>query len=121
MLFAWAVFPVILGLVLGAQGGAMLGRKIWQAGNLLGWERIWGTISALGFGALGFGLARLAGLLGMNAFGLDLANGLLPFAANGSYMWAFIWMMAGGMGGALAGALGGMLTDFIGRTSKLIP
>ena len=120
MLFAWAVIPVILGLVLGAQSGVYLGRKIWQVGSFVGWERIWGTISALGFGVVGFGIAQAAGFLGMNALGTDLASGLLPFAANGSYTWAFIWMMAGGLGGALAGALGGIFTDFIGRVSRLI-
>jgi len=120
MLFAWAIFPVILGLVLGAQGGVLLGRKIWQAGSMVGWERIWGTISALGFGAIGFGIAHLAGLLGMNALGTDLANWLLPYASNDSYIWAFIWVLAGGLGGALAGALGGIFTDFIGRVTRLV-
>jgi hypothetical protein len=112
--------PEILGLVLGAQGGVLLGRKIWQAGSLVGWERIWGTISALGFGAIGFGIAHLTGLLGMNALGTGLANWLLPYASNDSYIWAFIWVLAGGLGGALAGALGGILTDFIGRVTRLV-
>ena len=118
--FIWAIFPVIIGMILGAQTGMFAGRKLWQVGNLLGWERIWGLVSALGFGVLGFGVAQLAGALGAHAFGASLADGLMPFAANGSYTWAFIWTMAGALGGAVAGALGGMLADFLGRISRLV-
>lgn len=120
MLFVWAVFPVILGLVLGAQVGLFAGRKIFQVGSHVGWERIWGVFSALGFGALGFGLAKLIGLGGVSAFGANLADGLLPFAANGSFMWAVIWMLAGATGGALAGGLAGILADVIGRFTGLV-
>ena len=120
LLFVWAVFPVILGLVLGAQAGRYLGRKIYQVGSFLGWERLWGGISALGFGALGYGLARLVGLAGLDILGLNLGEGLLPFAANGDVLWALLWMLAGAGGGALAGAFGGIGADLIGRLSGLV-
>jgi hypothetical protein len=120
MLFVWAVFPVILGLVLGAQAGRYLGTKIYQAGNFLGWERIWGALSAAGFGALGYGLARLIGLAGINAFGLNLAEGLLPFAANGTFLWALTWVFAGALFGAVSGAVAGIGADLIGRLSGLV-
>ena len=43
MIFIWAVFPVILGLVLGAKTGIYLGRKIWQLGQPFGWEQDLGS------------------------------------------------------------------------------
>lgn len=120
MLFAWAVVPLILMVVLGIQAGRYLGGKLWQFGSVFGWERIWGVVSALGFGALGFGMAQLLGLLGLNAFGADLASGLLPFAQIDSWWWAVIWGMAGGLGGAISGGMAGILTDVIGRFSGLV-
>ena len=120
LIFIWAVFPVIIGLLLGAQVGRFVGRTIYQVGSIFGWERIWGGFSALGFGALGFGMAKLLGVLGVQAFGTNLANGLLPFAANGSLMWAGIWMIAGATGGALSGGLAGTVADLIGRLSGLV-
>ncbi|HEX9018657.1 MAG TPA: hypothetical protein VF806_05700 [Anaerolineaceae bacterium] len=120
LMFIWAVIPIFLGLFLGARGGLYLGGKIWQLGNNFGWERIWGAVSGLGFGALGYGVAQLIGLAGINAFGDNLAAGLLPFANNGSFTWAVIWMMAGAAGGALSGALAGLLTDLMGRLSGLV-
>ena len=53
----------------GRPAGIYLGRKIWQFGEPFGWERIWGAISGLGFGALGFGLAQLLGVIGLNILG----------------------------------------------------
>jgi len=120
MFFVWAVIPVILGLIFGAQGGLFLGRKIFQLGNTFGWERIWGAFSAVGFGVMGFGLSRLIGALGANTIGANLASGLFPFAANESAWWAFVWLMAGAAGGALAGALAGVLTDLLGRLTGLM-
>lgn len=120
MIFVWAVFPVILGMILGAQGGRYLGGKIFQFGSLLGWERVWGALSALGFAAIGFGLSRLVGLAGANEFGANLSSGLLPFAANGSPTWAVTWMFAGALAGSLSGALAGILADLIGRLTGLV-
>ena len=120
LMLIWMVIPVILGLVLGAQAGRYLGRKIYQVGSILGWERLWGGISALGFGALGYGLARLVGLAGINTLGLNLGEGLLPFAANGDVLWALLWMLAGAAGGALSGAFGGIGADLVGRLSGLV-
>ena len=120
MIFVWAIFPVILGFVLGARTGIYLGRKIWQLGQNFGWERIWGAISGLGFGALGFGLAQLLGIIGMNTLGANLSMGLLPFAANDSLWWALLWMLSGAAGGALSGALAGILADLLGRLTGLV-
>jgi hypothetical protein len=120
LIFIWAVFPVILGLVLGAQAGRYLGRKLYEVGSLLGWERLWGVISALGFAGLGYGLSRLLGLAGLNSLGLNLSEGLLPFANNGDFLWAATWTFAGAAGGALSGALGGIGADLIGRLSGLV-
>jgi serine/threonine protein kinase len=120
LLFIWAVIPVILGLILGAQVGRYIGRGIFTLGSGLGWERIWAGFSALGFGALGFGIARLAGVAGLNTFGANLAEGLLPFASNGSLMWATVWVLAGCTGGAISGGLAGIASDLIGRLSGLV-
>lgn len=120
LMFIWAVIPIFLGLFLGARGGLFLGGKIYQLGSNFGWERVWGAVSGLGFGALGYGVAQLIGLAGVSAFGDNLAAGLMPFANNGSFTWAIIWMMAGAAGGALSGALSGLLTDLVGRLSGLV-
>ena len=116
----WAVIPVFLGMFLGARAGLFLGGKIWQLGSNFGWERIWGPLSGLGFGALGYGVSQLAGMIGVNLFGANLSAGLMPFANNGMFNWAVIWVMAGGACGALSGALSGILADLIGRLSGLV-
>ncbi len=69
LVFVWAVVPVFLGLILGAQFGLYLGRKLFQVGNMMGWERIWGGLSAASFGALGFGITQLLGAAGLNLLG----------------------------------------------------
>lgn len=120
LVFIWAIFPVIIGLILGAQTGRYLGGKIYQFGSFLGWERLWGVFSALGFAAIGLGAAQLLGLAGMSALGANLANGLMPFASNGSFFWAMTWIVAGAGGGALSGALAGTISDMIGRLSGLV-
>jgi serine/threonine protein kinase len=120
MLFGWAIIPVILGVVLGARGGLYIGGKIWLLANRLSWEGIWGTVSALGAAALGWGVANLIGSFGLNAFGADLAVALLPFSGNGSVWWAFIWLLSGGVSGALVGALSGFLVDLLGRFTALV-
>ena len=120
LLFVWAIIPVFLGLILGAQGGLYLGRKVFQAGNLLGWERIGGVLSASATAALGWGLAILLGKVGLNSFGAQLADALLPFSANGSIGWALVWVLVGGLGGALAGGISGALADLGGRFFRLV-
>lgn len=120
MVFIWAVIPVILGLILGAQTGKYVGGKIYQFGSVLGWERIWAGLSALSAAGIGFGVAKLAGTLGMNAFGAQLANALLPFAVDGSALSAVGWALAGGAGGAIAGGLAGIAADLFGRLSGLV-
>jgi hypothetical protein len=119
LLMAWAVIPVILGLVLGARIGIYLGAKIWQLGNGLGWERIWGAISALGAAGLGWGAARLTGWIGLDVFGAQLVAGLEPFMSDFSFTSAMIWLMAGGMSGALFGGIAGLLVDLGGRLTRL--
>jgi serine/threonine protein kinase len=116
----FAIIPVILGLVLGGQVGYFLGGKIWQGGKMVGWQRIWGVISAIGAGAIGFGLSKLIAPVGLNQLGAELAVGLRPFAANGSASWAAIWALAGATGGALVGAVIGIFIDLGGRFSGLV-
>jgi hypothetical protein len=118
--FVWAVIPVILGLVLGAQTGVYLGKRIWQVGQPLGWERIWGALSGIAFGGLGFGLARLIGWLGLNMFGDKISAGLLPLPVIQSWESALLWGIVGGIGGALIGALVGSVTDLLGRLTGLV-
>jgi hypothetical protein len=119
LVFIWAIVPVFLGLILGAQVGLHTGRKLYQLGDRLGWERIWGVLSAAGFGALGYGLAHILGLAFQGIIGGYLDAQLFP-AASDSVAWALAWMLAGGMTSALGGAIGGILADFIGRFSGLV-
>jgi hypothetical protein len=118
-LMGWAVIPVILGLVLGARIGLFLGSKFWQLGSRVGWERIWGGISALGAAGLGWGAAKAASGLGMNTFGTQLALGLQPYSGDGLFTSALLWLVAGGLSGGLFGAIAGLLVDLGGRFARL--
>jgi serine/threonine protein kinase len=120
LLFAWAIIPVFLGLILGARSGIYIGSKIWQLGNRVSWEGIWGTVSAVGAAALGWGIAGMVGSIGLNAVGAELAVGLLPFSGNGSLSWALLWILSGSLSGAIVGALSGFLIDLLGRLSALV-
>jgi hypothetical protein len=120
LLLIWAVVPVILGVVLGGQAGFAVGGKIWSGGKTVGWQRIWGVISAIGAGAIGLGLSKLIAPVGLNQLGAQLAVGLLPFAANNSASWAMLWALAGATGGALVGAVIGIFIDLGGRFSGLV-
>jgi len=115
----WSVIPVILGLVLGAWVGMILGEKFWKISKNLGWERIWGGVSAVMAAGLGWIAAQLAGLAGLNAFGENLTAGLLPYGTSDSISSALLWLMAGGVSGALFGAFSGMIVDMVGRFTKL--
>lgn len=116
---AMAVFPLFLGFFLGLYLGQYAGGKLWQFGNQLGWERIGGSVMAFFAGGFGFGLARLANQLGLNALGARLAVDLLPFAGDGPFWYPIIWLLAGAFGGALFGALSGWFVDLAGRFSRL--
>jgi serine/threonine protein kinase len=120
LLFGWAVIPVILGVVLGARAGYYIGSQIWQLGNRVSWENIWGTVSALAAAGMGWGIATLAGSAGLNILGADLAVTLMPFSGNGEAYWALIWFAAGGSSGALIGALSGFIIDLLGRITALV-
>lgn len=116
---AWAVIPVILGLVLGARTGVYLGAKVWQLGSSVGWERIWGAISALGAAGIGWGVAKLTGLFGLNGFGAQMVAALQPFIGEQSFSAVMIWLIAGGMSGALFGGIAGLFIDLGGRFTRL--
>jgi hypothetical protein len=119
LIFIWAIVPVFLGLILGAQAGLYVGRKLYQVGDMMGWERIWGMFSAASFGALGFGMAQILGFAYQNIIGAYLNTQLLP-ADSGAVIWALVWMLVGGITSGLGGALAGILADLIGRFSGLV-
>jgi hypothetical protein len=120
LVFAWAIIPIFLGLILGSQVGLYLGRKLHQLGSLMGWERIWGGLSAASFGAMGFGVTQVLGAAGVNILGAYLNTQVLPVAESGSMMWALAWLLCGAAMGALGGALVGILSDVVGRFTGLV-
>jgi hypothetical protein len=120
MVLAVAVVPVILGLFVGAQAGMYLGRKLYQLGDLLGWERIWGGLSAAGFGLLGLVMTQLLGAVGLNILGLGSDAQLLPSAATSTMLAGFTWLLVGGLVSGLGGALAGLVADVIGRFTGLV-
>jgi len=119
LVFIWAIVPVFLGLILGAQGGLFLGRKLYQAGDLLGWERIWGVLSAASFGAVGFGVGQILGAAFQSILGVYMNTQVLP--ASGEALVGILgWMLAGAVASGLSGALAGIVADFIGRFTGLV-
>lgn len=114
-----SALPVLLGIFLGAVLGYLLGEKAWQAGVRLGWEKIWKIISVVSAAALGWGAAAIAGRIGLNGVGVQLASGLEPFADDNLFSSALLWLLAGGFSGALAGAIAGLFVDLVGRVSRL--
>jgi len=117
--FSWAVIPLLLGLVLGAQGGLYLGGRFWQAGQNVSWEKILAVLGVLAAAGFGWGTARAAGAVGLDALGGQLAAGLLPLSGDGLPGSAFIWGLAGGLSGAVFGGLAGLLVDLLGRLLRL--
>ncbi len=116
----WAVLPVFFGLGLGGWLGSISGRKIWQAGSRLGWERIWAGIGAACAAFLGYAMARWAGNSGVGSLTNQLAGSLAFWVIHQSDSWALVWAVVGGLGGALGGALAGASTDLFARFSGLV-
>ena len=113
----WAVFPVFLGLVLGAWLGRNAGRKLWQAGAQLGWERIWAGVGALSAALLGW---RLAAWLGAGSLSIQLAGSFSAWITSQSASLVLVSLVVGALGGALGGAVAGTLADLFARLLNLL-
>lgn len=109
ILFAVAVFPLILGPILGGRAGASLGEKVWRSGRSLGWERIWASLGALGAAGFGWMIAGLAGTSGLS----DLGPNFVLAMEYGGVRPLLTAILAGGFCSALGGLLVGILADFI--------
>jgi hypothetical protein len=113
----WAVFPVFLGLLGGAWLGRNAGRKLWQAGTRLGWERIWAGVGALSAALLGW---RLASWLGAGSLSIQLANSFSAWITSQSASLVLVALGVGALGGALGGAVAGTLADLFARLLNLL-
>jgi serine/threonine protein kinase len=113
----WAVFPVFVGLVVGAWLGHNAGRKLWQAGTRVGWERIWAGLGALGAALLGW---QLAAWLGAGSFSIQMANSFSTWITGQSASLALVAVGVGALGGALGGAVAGTLADLFARMFNLL-
>lgn len=120
LMFAWLIIPIFLGIALGAQAGKYLGSKVYLVGNLVGWERVWGGLSAVLAAVSGWGISRGFAALGAGALGTRVIEILLPFSGNGEVQYALLWALVGALGGALSGMLSGLLSDLVGRLTGLV-
>jgi hypothetical protein len=113
----WAVFPVCLGLLAGAWLGLIAGRKLWQAGIQLGWERIWAGVGALGAALLGW---QLAAWLGAGSFSMELVGSFSAWITTQSASLVLVSLVVGALSGALGGAVAGTLADLFARLLNLL-
>jgi hypothetical protein len=113
----WAIFPVFVGLGIGAWLGRNAGRKLWQAGTRVGWERIWAGFGALGAAILGW---RLAAWLGAGSFSIQLASSFSAWISDQSASLVLVALGVGALGGALGGAVAGTLADLFARVFNLL-
>ncbi len=113
----WAVFPVFLGLLLGAWLGRKAGCKLWQAGAQLGWARIWAGVGALSAALLGY---RLAAWLGAGNLSIQLADSVSAWITTQSASLVLVSLIIGALGGALGGAVAGTLADLFARLLNLL-
>jgi hypothetical protein len=120
LLFVWAIFPVFIGLFSGARLGLAAGERIWQTGNRVGWERLWGLTGGSTAALFGAGAAWLAGVGPLGALAGHL-TGLLSTGLLEQGL-AEVWIAAilGALGGAWGGAVAGTLVDFFARTFRLL-
>jgi hypothetical protein len=109
LVFAVAVFPVILGPLLGGRAGIGLGEKVWNSGRSLGWERIWAGLGAMS--TAGFGWV-VAGLLGASV-GSEWGPNVVFALEYGGVRPLLTTILAGGFCSALGGLAAGILTDFV--------
>ena len=113
----WAIVPVFLGLGLGAWLGRNAGRKLWQAGARLGWERIWAGVGAFSAALLGW---RLAAWLGAGSLSIQLADSFSAWITSQSASLVLVSLVVGALGGALGGAVAGTLSDLFARLLNLL-
>jgi serine/threonine protein kinase len=113
----WAIVPVFLGLGLGAWLGRNAGRKLWQAGAKLGWERIWAGVGAFSAALLGW---RLAAWLGAGSLSIQLAGSFSAWITSQSASLVLVSLVVGALGGALGGAVAGTLSDLFARLLNLL-
>jgi serine/threonine protein kinase len=113
MVFWWAVFPVVLGLVFGAQLGAAGGKLLFQAGRRFGWRRISAVFGGAGAALLGW---ALAGWIGAGSLG-QLVTG---WAAGEPLGVDATWLANGAICGGIGGVVSGMAADLLARLSGLV-
>jgi hypothetical protein len=116
----WAIFPVFIGLFYGAKAGVRLGRKIWESGNRLGWERILTVLGAGGAALFGWMIARWIGFSVLGSMSNQMAGGLSAWILEQSISLPLAWAAVGALGGALGGAIAGTFADLFGRFTGLV-
>ena len=116
----WAILPVFFGLVTGGWLGSMAGKKLWHAGNRLGWERIWAGIGAASAALIGWMVAHHAGSGGLGGLTDQLASSLAFWIIHQSDSSTLVWAAVGALGGALGGALAGISADLFARFCGLV-
>jgi hypothetical protein len=116
----WAIFPIFIGIYWGAKLGMASGRRIWQAGNRLGWERIWAAAGAVGAALLGWLVAGWASASGLGSLADGFASSLGNWIIDHFDSWTLVWAVFGAIGGALGGAIAGIFADLFGRLSGLV-
>jgi hypothetical protein len=116
----WAIFPIFIGIYWGARVGMASGRRIWQAGNRFGWERIWAVAGAVGAALLGWMVAGWASASGLGSLADGFASSLGGWIIDHFNSWTLVWAVVGAIGGALGGAIAGTFADLFGRLSGLV-
>jgi serine/threonine protein kinase len=107
--FGWAIFPLILGVVLGGRVGRELGGQIWKAGHLVGWDRIWSGLAAASTAVFGWVIAGLIGASGVSELGPHFALAL----EYGGVRPLLTGILAAAFTSALGGMTAGIFSDLI--------
>lgn len=116
----WAIFPIFAGLYFGAKFGLTAGRKLWEVGEQVGWERIWSWVGAGGAALAGWTLAQWVSASSLGSLSSQLAASLTAWISAQSSSQTLVWLAVGALGGSLGGAIAGISADLLARLSGLV-
>lgn len=115
----WAILPIFIGLFLGGMLGLSGGRKVWEWGLRVGWDRISVVLTSLFAALWGASIARW---LALTAAGAQVSQWSLALSGWVTGQTATPLLAAAATGllaGALGGAIGGFLVDLSARIFRL--
>jgi len=115
----WAILPILAGVVVGGMLGFSAGRKTWELGLRIGWERISVGLTTVFSGVWGASIVRWLALTPTGSQTNQWAIALTAWVTSQTASPLLASAAAGLLAGALGGAIGGFLVDLSARIFRL--